>query len=168
MHKIIPTQTTCHGHPRTIFTRFTIRFVIRQNPDIPRYDIARYWPKGDNKKVQLKFHFAITNNTPWLALTGAQYLASYMYQCRCIIRIPTYVFFSDRYTVRSRYIAVIFFVYLTKDTRFYERGMGCRSWAQIWSKLYNRYYCAVCTIVSYITATYRESIVFGGLFKLAA
>ena len=36
------------------------------------------------------------------------------------------------------------------------RGMGCRPWVQIWPKFY---YCAVHTIVSYITAICRESIV---------
>ena len=39
--------------------------------------------------------------------------------------------------------------------------MGCRPWVQIWPKFHHCNCCAVCTMVSYITAIYRESIVMG-------
>ena len=39
------------------------------------------------------------------------------------------------------------------------QGLGCLSWMQIWPKFYHCYCCAVCTIISYSTAVYRESIV---------
>ena len=57
------------------------------------------------------------------------------------------------YTVRSRYIAVIFLC------TTHERVMGCRSWVQTWPKFYHCNRCAVDTIVSYIIAIYRASIV---------
>ena len=38
--------------------------------------------------------------------------------------------------------------------------MGGRSWVQIWPKFYYCNCCAVCTIVSHITAIYRESTTF--------
>ena len=40
------------------------------------------------------------------------------------------------------------------------RGLGCRSWVQIWPTFSHCNCCAVCTILSCITAIYRESIVF--------
>ena len=62
-------------------------------------------------------------------------------------------------TVRSRYIAVIF-LRITHE-RAEGRGMGCHSRVQIWPKFYHCNCCAVCTIVLYVTAIYRESIVCG-------
>ena len=38
---------------------------------------------------------------------------------------------------------------------------GCHSWVQIWLKFYHCNCCAVCTITSYITVVYWESIIFG-------
>ena len=42
----------------------------------------------------------------------------------------------------------------------YGRGMGCRSWVQIWLKFYHCNCCAGSTFLSYITAIYQESIIF--------
>ena len=39
-------------------------------------------------------------------------------------------------------------------------SMGCHSWVQISLKFYHCNCCAVCTIVSYMTVIYGESIVF--------
>ena len=39
--------------------------------------------------------------------------------------------------------------------------MGCCSWVQIWPKFYHCKRCTACTIVSYITAIYQQSIVTG-------
>ena len=52
------------------------------------------------------------------------------------------------HTVRSRYIAVIF-LHITHE----------RHPHQIWPKFYYCNCCAACTIISYITAIYRESII---------
>ena len=74
-----------------------------------------------------------------------------------------------RYTAHSRYIAMIFHC-ITHEThpitRPEGRGIGCRSWVQIWPKIYNSNCFAVSTIVSYITAIYWESILLIWLWEV--
>ena len=70
-----------------------------------------------------------------------QILSIMAWPCQC----PHPLWIGIFYTVRSRYIAVIF-------------RMRCRSWVQIWPLFYHFNWCDVHIIASYITAMYRESI----------
>ena len=51
-----------------------------------------------------------------------------------------------------------FSLYKSRKTPYSGRGMGCREWVQIWPKFYHCSCCAACTIASYMTAIYRESL----------
>ena len=91
---------------------------------------------------------------------------AYPWQIRPFDRIPSIsipMSLGNPFTVCSRYITVMILHIDHKrhPILYYWWGMGCRLWVQIWPKFYYCNCCAVCTIVSYITATYRGSIVFG-------
>ena len=63
-------------------------------------------------------------------------------------------------TVCSRYIAVIFICITIK-----RHPIAHHSWVQIYPKFYNYNCCAVCIIITYVTAIYRETIVPGKLIN---
>ena len=54
------------------------------------------------------------------------------------------------------------YLYLAFFVKVNPQSVECLSWKQIWPKFYHCNCCAVCTIVSYITAICRESVVVRG------
>ena len=62
-------------------------------------------------------------------------------------------------------IILVIFLFITHVrhpiARPWGQGRGCRLWVEIWLKIYHCNCCAVCTIISYLTAVYRESIAPG-------
>ena len=78
--------------------------------------------------------------------------------CRLIIQLTRNILW---YSALSMYSGC-FSLYNSRKTPHsspVRARYGCRSWVQIWPKFYHCNCCAVCTIISYITAIYQESIV---------
>ena len=97
-------------------------------------------------------------------------MTSSWWQCKAevlmelhLYHINTQAVISSVLAVRSRYIVGIFLC-ITHErnpiVRPKRRCMGRRSWVQTWLKFYHINCCYVYIIASYVTAIYRESIVF--------